>query len=87
MGTNAVASVIDGAKRGRYCWSGDLAVAGPLIYYTNAHSEFVKGMMELLGSFHRSNPNNKGEVSTTLAPSSNPGSQPATTCRAAIPRG
>jgi alpha-L-rhamnosidase len=73
MGTNTVASVIDGAKRDRYCWSGDLAVAGPLIYYTNAHSEFVKGMLELLGSFHRSNPNNKGEVSTTLAPQLKPG--------------
>jgi alpha-L-rhamnosidase len=73
MGTNTVASVIDGAKRDRYCWSGDLAVAGPLIYYTNAHSEFVKGMLGLLGSFHRSNPNNKGEVSTTLAPQLKPG--------------
>jgi hypothetical protein len=72
-GTNAVASVIDGAKRDRYCWSGDLAVAGPLIYYTNAHSEFIKGMLGLLGSFHRSNPNNKGEVSTTLAPQLKPG--------------
>ena len=67
MGTNAVASIIDGAKRDRYCWSGDVAIAGPLIYYTNAASEFIKGNMVLWGSFHRSNPN-KGEVSTTLAP-------------------
>ena len=72
MGTNAVASIIDGAKRDRYCWSGDLAIAGPLIYYTNAHSEFIKGMLQLFGSFHRSNPN-KGEVSTTLAPQLKPG--------------
>ena len=28
MGTNAVASIIDGAKRDRYCWSGDVSVAG-----------------------------------------------------------
>jgi alpha-L-rhamnosidase len=72
MGTNAVASIIDGAKRDRYCWSGDVAIAGPLIYYTNAASEFIKGNMELWGSFIRSNPN-KGEVSTTLAPQLKPG--------------
>jgi alpha-L-rhamnosidase len=73
MGTNEKASIIDGAKRDRYCWSGDIAVAGPLIYYTNAASEFIKGSMELFGSFHRSNPENKGEVSTTLAPQLKPG--------------
>lgn len=72
MGTNAVASIIDGAKRDRYCWSGDLAVAGPLVYYTNDASQFVKGSLELFGSFHRSNPN-MGEVSTTLAPQLEPG--------------
>jgi alpha-L-rhamnosidase len=72
MGTNAVASIIDGAKRDRYCWSGDIAVAGPLVYYTNAASEFIKGNMGLFGSFHRSNPN-QGEVSTTLAPQLKPG--------------
>jgi Bacterial alpha-L-rhamnosidase C-terminal domain/Domain of Unknown Function (DUF1080) len=44
-GTNAVASVIDGAKRDRYCWSGDLAVAGPLIYYTTSGlSKYVLGV-------------------------------------------
>lgn len=69
MGTNEVASLIDGAKRDRYVWSGDIAIAGPLIYYTNAASEFIKGTMELFGSFHRSN----GEVSTTLAPQLKPG--------------
>ena len=72
MGTNAVASIIDGAKRDRYCWSGDVSIAGPLIYYTNAASEFVKGTMTLWGSFHHSNVN-KGEVSTTLAPQLKPG--------------
>jgi hypothetical protein len=45
----------------------DVSVAGPLIYYTNAASEFVKGTMTLWGSFHHSN-TNKGEVFTTLAP-------------------
>jgi alpha-L-rhamnosidase len=69
MGTNRVPSIIDGAKRDRYIWSGDIAPAGPLVYYTNAASEFIKGTMELFGSFHRPN----GEVSTTLAPQLKPG--------------
>jgi alpha-L-rhamnosidase len=72
MGTNHVDAIIDGAKRDRYCWSGDIAIAGPLIYYTNAASQFVKGTMTLFGSFHHSAVN-PGEVSTTLAPQLKPG--------------
>lgn len=62
--TNALPLLIDGAKRDRTVWSGDIAVAAPTLFYTSAQSDAVAGSIRLLGSYRLAN----GEVSTTHSP-------------------
>jgi alpha-L-rhamnosidase len=71
-GTNPLPVIIDGAKRDRLVWSGDIAVAGPTVYYSNGASEYVKGSLELFASF----PNSNGEASSDLTPLLTPGLVP-----------
>ncbi len=63
-GYNTVPLILDGAKRDRSVWSGDLAVEGPTVYYSSGASDYLKGSIELLGSYAGSN----GEVSGTIPP-------------------
>ncbi len=51
-GVNPVASILDGAKRDRAIWSGDLNVEGPTVYDSTGRTEYLKGALQLLGS-HR----------------------------------
>ncbi|MFD4875056.1 alpha-L-rhamnosidase C-terminal domain-containing protein [Streptomyces sp. NPDC058420] len=51
-GVNSVASILDGAKRDRAIWSGDLNVEGPTVYDSTGRTEYLKGALQLLGS-HR----------------------------------
>ena len=53
-GTNAIASVLDGAKRDRAIWSGDLNVEGPTTYYSTGASAYLKGALQMLGSYQLS---------------------------------
>jgi len=62
--TNALPLLIDGAKRDRTVWSGDIAVEGPTLFYTTAQSDAVAASIRLLGSYRLAN----GEVSTTHSP-------------------
>lgn len=62
--TNALPLLIDGAKRDRTVWSGDIAVEGPTLFYTSAQSDAVAGSIRLLGNYQLAN----GEVSTTHSP-------------------
>ncbi|WP_167058594.1 alpha-L-rhamnosidase C-terminal domain-containing protein [Burkholderia sp. Ax-1719] len=62
--TNALPLLIDGAKRDRTVWSGDIAVELPTVFYTTAQSDAVAGSIRLLGSYRLAN----GEVSTTHSP-------------------
>ncbi|MEM5313041.1 alpha-L-rhamnosidase C-terminal domain-containing protein [Paraburkholderia sp. JHI869] len=62
--TNALPLLIDGAKRDRTVWSGDIAVEGPTLFYTTAQSDAVAASIQLLGSYRLAN----GEVSTTHSP-------------------
>ncbi|MET0493454.1 MAG: alpha-L-rhamnosidase C-terminal domain-containing protein [Actinoplanes sp.] len=63
-GRNTVPLLLDGAKRDRAVWSGDLAVEGPAVYYSSNASEYVRGSLELLGSWAGSN----GYVSGSMPP-------------------
>ena len=59
---NAVPVIVDGAKRDRSVWSGDLVVQGPVDYYSTFATEYVRASLNLLGS----NANADGRVSTNL---------------------
>jgi len=48
-GVNASASVVDGAKRDRAIWSGDLNVEIPAIAYSTDNAAYAKGALTLLG--------------------------------------
>ena len=54
-GNNTVPLILDGAKRDRAVWSGDLAVEGPTLFYSTATSDYIRGSLELLGSYAGSN--------------------------------
>lgn len=63
-GDNTVPLLLDGAKRDRAVWSGDLAVQGPTLYYSTDTAEYMRGSLELLGSWAGSN----GYVSGMMPP-------------------
>ena len=50
-GVNQLPVVLDGAKRDRAVWEGDLSVSGPTIYYSNDATRYLKGSLQLLGSY------------------------------------
>ncbi|CCQ44440.1 bacterial alpha-L-rhamnosidase family protein [Pseudarthrobacter siccitolerans] len=43
--------ILDGARRDRSVWSGDLIVQIPNVFYTTAAADYVRGSIELLNSF------------------------------------
>jgi alpha-L-rhamnosidase len=53
-GTNSIASILDGAKRDRAIWAGDMNVEGPSVYYSTGQSQYIKGALQLLGSYQLS---------------------------------
>jgi alpha-L-rhamnosidase len=50
-GTNKYASMVDGAKRDRAIWSGDLNVEIPSVSYSTDNAAYLKGALQLLGSY------------------------------------
>ena len=60
--SNEIPVIVDGAKRDRSVWSGDLVVQGPVNYYSTFATEYVRDSIKLLGS----NANADGRVSTNL---------------------
>jgi len=63
-GVNSVASILDGAKRDRAVWVGDMNVEGPTVYYSTDQTAYLKGALQLLGSYQLSS----GFVTGDLAP-------------------
>jgi alpha-L-rhamnosidase len=53
-GTTSVPSILDGAKRDRAIWAGDMNVEGPTVYYSTDQSADLKGALQLLGSYQLS---------------------------------
>lgn len=64
--------IMDGAKRDRVVWSGDLGVEGPNIFYSTAASDYVRGSLQLLASYQNAN----GESGTNVPPTVPVGSFP-----------
>ncbi|HEX4832411.1 MAG TPA: alpha-L-rhamnosidase C-terminal domain-containing protein [Trebonia sp.] len=53
-GSNSVPSILDGAKRDRAIWVGDMNVEGPTVYYSTDQAQYIKGSLQLLGSYQLS---------------------------------
>jgi alpha-L-rhamnosidase len=66
--TNHLPTILDGPKRDRYVWSGDLAVSGPTVYYSNGASEYVQGSLQLNGSYQLPNGRLFGALPPQLVP-------------------
>ena len=49
-GSNEVPSILDGAKRDRLVWSGDLDTAGPTISYSLGNNDYLKGSLRLFAT-------------------------------------
>jgi alpha-L-rhamnosidase len=56
--------IMDGAKRDRVVWSGDLGVEGPNVFYTTGSDGFVRGSLDLLASYQEAD----GESGTNVPP-------------------
>jgi alpha-L-rhamnosidase len=55
---------MDGSKRDRLVWSGDLSVSAPTVYYSSGATDAVAGSLRLHGSYQRSS----GQVPGNLPP-------------------
>jgi len=53
-GTNSVPSIVDGAKRDRAVWVGDMNVEGPTVFYSTDQTQYIRGALQLLGSYQLS---------------------------------
>lgn len=62
VGTNELPIILDGAKRDRNIWSGDLLVAGPVLYYTFYEPEYAAGSLAVLNGYQMTN----GPVSSRI---------------------
>ncbi len=72
VGTNEFACTIDGAKRDRACFAGDLFVMGRSIFYSTGHIEAVLGSIQLLSS-HQTTEGYMGNLCPIQAPAHHPG--------------
>ncbi|CAF1389946.1 unnamed protein product [Adineta steineri] len=62
VGTNELPVILDGAKRDRNVWSGDILVAGPVLYYSFYEPEYAAGSLAILNSYQLMN----GPVSSRI---------------------
>jgi alpha-L-rhamnosidase len=62
--TNPLPVIMDGAKRDRVVWSGDLGVEAPNVFDTTDASRFVRGSLRLLASYQVAD----GETGTNVDP-------------------
>lgn len=63
-GTNELPIILDGAKRDRIIWLGDLGQSASVVYYSSGESRYVKGSLSTFASFAST----EGEVSTNVTP-------------------
>ncbi|HEY7947640.1 MAG TPA: alpha-L-rhamnosidase C-terminal domain-containing protein [Acidimicrobiales bacterium] len=59
--------IMDGAKRDRVVWSGDLGVEGPNVFDTTAAYAFVRGSLTLLGSYQDADGESGSDVPPAMA--------------------
>jgi alpha-L-rhamnosidase len=63
-GINSLPVIVDGAKRDRAIWVGDMNIEGPTVFYSTNEAAYVKSSLQLLGSYQLSS----GFVTGALAP-------------------
>ena len=61
-GVNSMPSIVDGAKRDRAIWVGDMNVEGPTTYYSTDETAYLKGSLQMLGSYQLSSGFVTGDV-------------------------
>ena len=64
--------IMDGARRDRVVWSGDLGVEVPNVFYTTGAASFVRGSLQLLASYQVAD----GESGTNVNPTAPLGTSP-----------
>jgi alpha-L-rhamnosidase len=65
-GSNEVPSILDGAKRDRLVWSGDLDTAGPTMSYTVGNNDYLKGSLKLFATRQHTSGFIEGVVPSTF---------------------
>ena len=70
-----LATIVDGAKRDRVVWSGDLGTETPTVFDSNADPAFIKGSLQLLASYQQAN----GAAGTNVNPTAPLGAFPEST--------
>ncbi len=65
--TNRLPVIMDGAKRDRVVWSGDLGVETPNVFNTTGDAGFVRGSLQLLASYQVADGESGTNVDPTLA--------------------
>ena len=58
--------VMDGAKRDRVVWSGDLGVEGPTDFYSTGATDFIRDSLQLLGSYQDASGESGADVAPTM---------------------
>ncbi|OBT63617.1 hypothetical protein VE03_07340 [Pseudogymnoascus sp. 23342-1-I1] len=77
VGTNQVACTLDGAKRDRAVFGGDLYVMGRSLYYSTGRFEAIRGSIDLLTS-HQTSDGYLGNLSPAQAPLHDENTEPPT---------
>jgi alpha-L-rhamnosidase len=77
-GNNTLPLILDGAKRDRAVWEGDLSVSGPTLPYSSDAASYLKDSLLLLGSYQLSSGFVEG-VQTPSTPVNTSGLIPGTT--------
>lgn len=72
-GTNVLPSIMDGAKRDRNLFTGDIGISGLTLLYSTFAGEYLAGSIEMFSSFQSSN----GGIAISLPPQYHPGVTPA----------
>jgi alpha-L-rhamnosidase len=61
-GVNPNASIVDGAKRDRAIWSGDMNVEIPSVFYSTDNTAYLKGALQMLATYARTDGSTAGDV-------------------------
>ncbi|WP_371605997.1 hypothetical protein OG725_05310 [Streptomyces sp. NBC_01213] len=69
---NPLPVILDGGKRDRTVWSGDLLVQIPTLFSTTAAEDYVRGSIELLNGYQEATGQSAARVPPVLPPASGP---------------
>jgi hypothetical protein len=79
-GTNILPSIMDGAKRDRKAFTGDIGISGLTLLYSTFAREYLAGSIDLFSSFQASN----GGIASSLPPQYHPGVTPPDSTAASV---